>query len=149
MEQARATFLTTYLNWVKPSLLALLVGVVTTIFSLIGAASNAVPVILKTLNLPECFTYADAYGGTQSNFIKEGNVWREYARGAVAFQSEFEEIERSRNEILLRNLTRRETADWTSLVVYLPVCGGTARMSEGKPERWTDLEKVWKAPRGR
>ena len=54
MEQARATFLTTYMNWAKPSLLALLVGVLTTIFSLIGAASNAVPVILKTLNLPEC-----------------------------------------------------------------------------------------------
>jgi len=51
MEQARATFLATYLSWVKPSLLALLVGVLTTIFTLIGAASNAVPVILKTLNL--------------------------------------------------------------------------------------------------
>ena len=148
MEQARATFLTTYLNWAKPSLLALLVGVLTTIFSLIGAASNAVPVILKTLNLPECLTYADAYGGTQSDFKKEGNVWREYAPDAVAFQSEFKEIERNRNEILLRNLTRRETADWGTLVVYLPVCGGTARMSEGKPERWTDLEKVWKAQRG-
>jgi hypothetical protein len=149
MEQARATFLTTYMNWAKPSLLALLVGVLTTIFSLIGAASNAVPVILKTLNLPECLTYADAYGGTQSDFKKEGNVWREYAPDATAFQSEFKEIERNRNEILLRNLTPRETAaDWATLVVYLPVCGGTARMSEGKPERWTDLEKVWKAQRG-
>jgi hypothetical protein len=149
MEQARATFLTTYLNWARPSLLALLVGVLTTIFSLIGAASNAVPVILKTLNLPECLTYADAYGGTQSNFKKEGSVWREYAPDAVAFQNEFKEIERSRNEILLRNLTPRATApDWATLVVHLPVCGGTARMSEGMPERWTDLEQVWKAPRG-
>jgi hypothetical protein len=128
--------------------LALLVGVLTTIFTLIGAASNAVPVILKTLNLPECITYAEVYRGTQSDFRKEGAVWREYAPDATAFQSEFEEIERSRSEILLRNLTPREAADWTSLVVYLPVCGGTARMSEGKPERWTDLEKVWKAPRG-
>jgi hypothetical protein len=32
--------------------------------------------------------------------------------------------------------------------VHLPVCGGTARMSEGMPERWTDLEEVWKARRG-
>jgi hypothetical protein len=149
MEQARATFLTTYLNWVKPSLLAVLVGVLTTIFSLIGAASNAVPTILKTLNLPECLTYADTYQGTQSDFRKEGDVWREYAPDALAFQNEFTEIERSRTEILLRNRTRRETsADWATLVVYLPVCGGTARMSEGKPERWTDLEKVWKAKRG-
>jgi hypothetical protein len=149
MEQARTTFLMTYLNWAKPSLLALLVGVLTTVFSLIGAASNAVPVILKTLNLPECITYANAYGGTQSDFKKEGDAWREYAPGATAFQNEFKEIARSRTEILLRNLTpRAASADWPTLVVHLPVCGGTARMSEGMPERWTDLEEVWKARRG-
>ena len=73
MERARA-----YLSWVKPSLLVLLVGAVTTIFTMIGAASNAVPVILKTLNVPDCFTYADVYRGTQSDFKKEGAVWREY-----------------------------------------------------------------------
>jgi hypothetical protein len=55
----RTTFLNSRLRWVKPGLCALLVGVVTAISTVIGAASNAVPVILKTLNVPDCFTYAD------------------------------------------------------------------------------------------
>ena len=148
MEQTRATFLNRYLRWVKPSLLALLVGVLTTIFTLIGAASNAVPVVLKTLNLPDCFTYADVYRGTQSDFKKEGAVWREYAPDAVAYHYEFREVGRTRDEILLRNLTPREgLVDSASLVVHLPVCGGTAKLTEGLPERWTDLEEVWRASR--
>ena len=81
MERARA-----YLSWVKPSLLVLLVGAVTTIFTMIGAASNAVPVILKTLNLPACLTYADVYRGTQSDFKKEGDLWREYPPDTVAYR---------------------------------------------------------------
>jgi len=144
MEQARATFLTTYLSWAKPSLLALLVGVLTTIFTLIGAASNAVPVILKTLNLPACFT-SDVYGGTQTDFKKEGEVWREYVAETVAYRYEFREVRRTRDEIILRNLTPREPpADSASLVVHLPVCGGTAKVAEGLPEHSTDLEQVWR-----
>ena len=147
MEQAR-TFLTTYLSWVKPSTFALLVGVVTTISTVIGATSNAVPVVLKTLNLPDCFTYADVYRGTQSDFRKEGDVWREYPPDATAYDYEFREVRRTRDEILLRNLTHRDgVTDWATLVVHLPVCGGTARLSEGLPERWTDLEEVWRASR--
>ena len=148
MQQARTTFLHTYLRWVKPSLLALLVGVLTTSFTLIGAASNAVPVILKTLNLPDCFTYGDVYRGTQSDFKKEGALWREYPPDAAAFQYEFREVRRTRDEIMLRNLTPREgVADSASLVVHLPVCGGTAWLTEGLPERSTNLEQVWRAPR--
>ncbi len=72
MAHARATFLTTYLSWVKPSLLAVLLGGLTATFALVVQASNAVPVILKTLNIPACLTYADVYRGTQSDFRKEG-----------------------------------------------------------------------------
>ena len=148
MAHTRTTFLNSHLGWVKPGLWALLVGVVTTISTVIGAASNAVPVILKTLNVPDCFTYADVYPGTQSDFKKEGAVWREYAPDAVASNYEFKEVRRTRDEILLRNLTPREgLADSASLVVHLPVCGGTAKLTEGLPERWTDLEEVWRASR--
>jgi hypothetical protein len=156
MEQARPTFLTTYLSWIKPSLLALLVGVVTTISTLIGATSSAVPVILKTFNLPDCLTYADVYHGTQSDFRKEGAVWREYPADATAYDYEFREVRRTRDEILLRNLTPREGhPDSASLVVHLPVCGGTAKVTEGSKfsegaasERSTDFEEVWRATRG-
>jgi hypothetical protein len=144
MQHARATFLGTYLSWVKPSLLALLVGVLTTIFTLIGAASNAVPVILKTLNLPDCLTYADVYRGTQTDFKKEGEVWREYAPEAVVYQYEFKEVRRTRDEIMLRNLTPRKPPADSSLVVHLPVCGGTVKLTEGLPEQSTDLEQVWR-----
>jgi hypothetical protein len=148
MALARTTFLNSHLRWVKPGLWALLVGIVTTISTVIGAASNAVPLILKTLNVPDCFTYADVYPGTQSDFKKEGAVWREYAPDAVASNYEFEEVRRTRDEILLRDLTPREgVADSASLVVHLPVCGGTAKVTEALPERWTDLKKVWRASR--
>ena len=144
MALARTTFLNSHLRWVKPGLWALLVGVVTTISTVIGAASNAVPVILKTLNVPDCFTYADVYPGTQSDFKKEGAVWREYAPDAVASNYEFEEVRRTRDEILLRDLAPREgVADSASLVVHLPVCGGTAKLTEAL----TDLEEVWRASR--
>ena len=143
MEQARA-----YLSWVKPSLLVLLVGALTTIFSMIGAASNAVPVILKTLNLPACLTYGDVYRGTQSDFRKEGDLWREYPPDAVTYRYEFKEFLRTRDEIVMRNITPRDQpADWATLVVHLPVCGGIVKLTEGMPEHSTDLEEVWKARR--
>jgi len=150
MAHARATFLTTYLSWLKPSLLAVLLGGLTATGALVVQASNAVPVILKTLNIPACLTYSDVYRGTQSDFRKECGVWREYAPEAATFTYEFKEFLRTRDEILIRNLTPREQpADWATLVVHLPVCGGIVRMTEGMPEKSTDLEQVWRAPRAR
>ena len=150
MAHARATFLTTYLSWVKPSLLAVLLGGLTATFALVVQANNAVPVILKTLNIPACLTYADVYRGTQSDFRKEGVLWREYAPEAATFTYEFKEFLRTRDEILIRNLTPREQpADWATLVIHLPVCGGIVKMTEGMPEKSTDLEQVWRAPRAR
>jgi hypothetical protein len=144
MQQARANFLTTYLSWAKPSLLVLLVGVLTPILTLIVTAGNAFPLILKALNLPACVA-SDVYGGTQTDFRKEGEVWREYAPETVAYLYEFKEIRRTRDEIILRNLTRREPpADSATLVVHLPVCDGIARVAEGLPEHATDLELVWR-----
>jgi hypothetical protein len=62
----------------------------------IGTTSNAVPVIVKTLNVPDCFTYGDVYRGMQTDFKKEGAVWREYAPEAVASNYEFKEVRHSR-----------------------------------------------------
>jgi hypothetical protein len=145
MAHARVTSRNTNLSWVKPKFLALLVAVPTTTFALVSGASTAIPVILKTLNVPDCLTYANVYRGTQSDFKKEGGVWREYAPNAVAFNYEFSELKRTRDEIILRNLTPREgVTDSASLVVHLPVCGGTVKLTEGLPERSTDLEQVWR-----
>jgi hypothetical protein len=149
MEKARATFFATYLSGFRPNLLAMLFGGVTTataVFAMISQAGTAVPLILKTLNLPSCRT-SDVYRGTQTDFKKEGDVWHEYSPGVVASRYQFKEIKRTRDVIMLRNLTPRDTKDWETLTVHLPACDGTAKLSEGLPERWTNLQEVWRAPR--
>ena len=136
---------------VKSGLLALLVGALTTFFTVVGTVSTAVPgitsvgsIVFKTLGIPDCLSYADIYRGTQSDFKKEGAVWREYAPEAANYNYEFKEVRRTRDEIILRNMTpRKDVADAASLVVHLPVCGGTVILTEGLPERSTELQQVW------
>ncbi|MGJ4938973.1 hypothetical protein ACQR1W_00245 [Bradyrhizobium sp. HKCCYLS1011] len=141
---------------VAKSGLAFLAGVVTTVFAAIGAVNSAVPavstigaVVLKTFNIPACLSYADTFGGTQSSFRREGQIWHEYPRNAEAFSYEFKEIRRTREEILLLNVTSRpDVPDAASLVIHLPVCGGAAFLTEGRPERSTNLEQVWPERQG-
>jgi hypothetical protein len=96
----------------KAGWLAMAAGALTTVFAAIGAVNSVIPaasnigaVVLDTLNLPACLSYADRFGGTQSSFRKEGNVWREYPRGSETFSYEFKEIRRTRQEIMLWNVT--------------------------------------------
>ncbi|MGJ5178996.1 hypothetical protein ACQR16_13100 [Bradyrhizobium oligotrophicum] len=135
----------------KSGWLVMAAGALTTVFAAIGAVNSVIPaasnigaLVLDTLNLPACLTYADNFGGTQSSFRKEGNLWREYPRGSETFSYEFKEIRRTREEIMLWNVTpRTNVPDAASLVVHLPVCGGTAMLTEGLPERSTKLEEIW------
>lgn len=150
MAQARLTS-KTQSRWVKPGWLALLAGALTTFFAIVGTVSTAVPgianvssIFLKTFGIPDCLSYADIYRGTQSDFKKEGELWREYAPEAATYNYEFKEIRRTRDEIVLRNMTpRKDVPDSASLVVHLPVCGGTVILTEGLPERATKLEQAW------
>jgi hypothetical protein len=145
MEETRATFLSTILGWAKSNHLILLAGALTTIFGLIGSANSAVPVVLKAFNVPACYTYATLYRGAGSYFQHEGAVWREYPPEGGAYRFEFKEIERTRDQISLLNLTPRENMkDWQTLMVRLPVCGGTAKLYVGMPERSSNLEEVWR-----
>jgi hypothetical protein len=145
MEEARATFLNTILDWAKSNRIFVLAGALTTIFGLIGSANSAVPVVLKAFNVPDCYTYANLYRGAGSYFKHEGAVWREYPPEGGAYRFEFKEIQRTRDDISLVNLTPREgMKDWQSLMVRLPVCGGTAKLFIGMPERSFNLEEVWR-----
>jgi hypothetical protein len=118
----------------KAGWLAMAAGVLTTVFAAIGAVNSVVPAasnigaaVLDTLNVPACLSYADRYDGTQSSFRKEGDTWREYPRGSETHSYEFREIRRTRQEIMLWNVTpRANVPDAASLVVHLPVCGGMA-----------------------
>ena len=146
MEKAPSTFFATYLGGFKPNLAALLFGGVTAataVFAMITQASTAVPVIIDTLNLLTCRA-SDIYLGTQSDFKKEGEVWREYPAGTASYRYEFTEINRTYAKIVLRNFTPRDdTPDWKTLTVHLPACGGKVELKEGRPERTIILEEVW------
>jgi hypothetical protein len=149
MEDSRATVLNTglsaVLDWIKSNRLVF-AGALTTIFGLIASAGNVYPLVLEGLNLPDCLTYATIYRKPESYFKHEGGVWHEYfpSEGS-AYQFEFREVRRTRENIDLLNLTPRpEERDWASMIVRLPVCGGTAKLILGEPERTVDLAEVWR-----
>ena len=147
MEDARATFqneaLTTVSGWIKSNRLVAFATAFTTIFGLIAGASSAVPLVMKGLNLPACLTYANAYCTPHGCFKDEGDVWREYQPIGGPKMFEFREFQRTRESIDLVNLTPRpQEPHWNTLMVRLPVCGGTARLTVGVPEHWIDLAEV-------
>jgi hypothetical protein len=58
---------------------------------------------------------------------------------------EFKEVRRTPDIIDLLNLTPRPTErDWQTMIVRLPVCGGSAKIILGIPERESKLAEVWR-----
>jgi hypothetical protein len=132
-------------RWIKSKRLIVLAGALTTVFGLVISTSNVIPLILKALDRPDCLTYASIYRDPFSDFKLEGDVWREYPREGGAARYEFREVHRTRDNIDLLNLTPRpDTPDWKTLIVRLPVCGGTAKLTVGITEHWVDLYPVWR-----
>jgi hypothetical protein len=132
-------------GWIKSNPLIVLAGALTTIFGLIISTSNVVPVILKAIDRPDCFTYSSVYHGPWSEFRFEGGLWREYPREGGVYRYEFKEVHRNRDNIDMLNLTPRpDTKGWETLMVRLPVCGGTAKINIGIVQRWADLFQVWR-----
>jgi hypothetical protein len=134
----------TIANWIKLNPLFLVVGALTTTFGVVTSASTAVPVVLKTFNIPDCYSYADVYRGPWSKFKREGTAWREYPLKGGLPEYEFRELYRTRDHINLQNLTPRPHAGWDTLNVRLPACEGTARITIGIPEKWEDLYQIWR-----
>jgi hypothetical protein len=116
---------------------------VTTTFGLIASAGTVVPLVLGAVGLPRCLTYADVYNKPGSYFKKEGDVWREHFPDGTQYV--FKEVRRTPDIIDLLNLTPRPSErDWQTLIVRLPVCGGSAKIILGVPERQLDLAEVWR-----
>jgi len=137
------------LNWIKSnSIVATVLATVGLVTPIVGfvQASNVVPFALRTFAIPDCYKYADTYYDKWSEFRREGKMWREYPRAGGPYSYEFNEVHRTRDAIVLVNLTPRpEIPEWKTMVVSLPVCGGKARYAVGIPERWDDLFEVWTA----
>ena len=137
------TILGTLWSWIGTTRLVVLAGALATTFSLIANADKCIPVVLRALDLPDCYSYANVYDKPGSSFRKEDAVWREYPSDGGAPVFTFREIQRTREHIDLLNLTERPNEpDWKNLMVRLPVCGGTARLMF--PNRSLDLAEVWR-----
>jgi hypothetical protein len=144
MEDARATFPTAFWTWLGSNRLIVLAGALTTLFGLIISANNVLPVLFKMLDLPDCLSYASVYHLPWSSIKNEGGGnWREYPWDGTVVSFEFREFQRTRDNIDLLNLTpRAEIPGWKTMLVRLPVCGGTAEWTASNPEQWVPLGEL-------
>jgi len=144
MEDARTTSTTDFWSWVGSNRLIVLAGALTTLFGLIISANNVLPVVFKMFDLPDCLSYATVYRLPWSSIKNEGGgTWREYPWDGTAVAFEFREFQRTRENIDLLNLTpRAEVPEWKTMLVRLPVCGGTAKWTTSNPERWVLLGEL-------
>jgi hypothetical protein len=144
MEDARASFATTLWNWLGSNRLIVIAGALTTLFGLIISANNVLPVLFKMFDLPDCLSYASVYRLPWSSIKNEGGgTWREYPWDGTTVAFEFREFQRTRENIDLLNLTpRAEVPGWKTMLVRLPVCGGTAEWTVSNPEHWVPLGEL-------
>lgn len=117
--------------------------VLATVIGLIKGIPPAWGAISEWCGVPYCLTYGDVYYYATGKFSYIGNErWIE--NGAAVFS--FKESKRSRDWILLLNDTdrvKRPVGDQT-MIVRLPVCGGTAQWAHQNPGGWVDLYEVWR-----
>jgi hypothetical protein len=144
MEDARTSFATSLWNWLGSNRLIVLAGALTTLFGLIISANNVLPVLFKMFDMPDCLSYAAVYRLPWSSIKNEGGGnWREYPWDGSEVAFEFREFQRTRDNIDLLNLTpRAEIPGWKTMLVRLPVCGGTAQWTVSNPERWVPLGEL-------
>lgn len=144
MEDARTTSATDFWSWIGSNRLIVLAGALTTLFGLIISANNVLPVVFKMFDLPDCLSYATVYRLPWSSIKNEGGgSWREYPWDGTVVAFEFREFQRTRENIDLLNLTpRAEVPEWKTMLVRLPVCGGTAKWTTSNPEHWVPLGEL-------
>ena len=144
MEDARTSFATALWNWLGSNRLIVLAGALTTLFGLIISANNVLPVLFKMFDMPDCLSYASVYRLPWSSIKNEGGGnWREYPWDGTEVAFEFREFQRTRDNIDLLNLTpRAEIPGWKTMLVRLPVCGGTAQWTVSNPEHWVPLGEL-------
>ena len=82
---------------------------------------------------------SDVYYYYNGHFKRFGQKWTEFQ---PSIKYDFEEIFRDRNYIVILNKTPRDNPRWGSMLVRLPVCGGTAQWTYENPEQWTNLFQV-------
>ena len=123
-------------RWLRRNPIYTLAGFIASVIGIVAG----LPAVLKFFNIPECITYSDIYYYHDGHFKKrDDNKWIEYQKH-VRFS--FREMHRSRDYITLINETPRNDPRWASMLVRLPVCGGTAQWAYQNPEEWVNLFQV-------
>jgi hypothetical protein len=133
--------LRTALWWIKNNPIWSLMGGAASILGLVAGVPPAWLAVSQALNIPSCVTYSNIYYDSNGHFKKEGNNWTEYQ---VDTKYLFRELSRLRDYITLLNLTPREDPRWKTMLVRLPVCGGTVQWTYQDPENWVDLTTVFR-----
>jgi hypothetical protein len=131
----------TTVRWVKNNPIWSLVGGAASILGLVAGVPPACLAISQALNIPSCVTYSNTYYDSYGHFKKENDNWTEYQANAKLL---FAEFSRMRDYITLLNLSPRADPRWATMLVRLPVRGGTAQWTYQNPENWVDLTTVFR-----
>jgi hypothetical protein len=140
-----AARLVSLLRWIKRNPAYSLLGVIASVAGAIAGLPAAWHAATLILGIPECGKYSDIYyyynGHFKNNHDEknQGEKWTEYQK-TTTFS--FKELDRTRDYIVLLNLTPRQDPRWQSMLVRLPACGGTAQWTYENPEQWIDLFQV-------
>jgi hypothetical protein len=127
-------------EWLKKNPIYTAIGVLGTVFGFIKGIPPAWTAISETFGIPECVTVSDRYYYYSGHFTNtRPDTWVEFQPAA---KLNFLEINRNRNYVILLNKTPRADPRWESMLVRLPICGGTAQWTYENPQQWVDLFDV-------
>ena len=127
------------MRWVRRNPLFGVAAITAPILGVVTAIPQAWPAIAAMTGLPHCLSYSDIYYYHNGHFLNAGAQWIEYQR---TVQLTFQEMYRNPDYIVLVNKTQRTDPRWESMLVRLPVCGGTAQWTYENPQQWIDLYDV-------
>lgn len=127
------------IDWVRRNPAYGLIAVMAPVVAVIAGVPKAWDAVAQIFDIPKCFTYSDTYYYYNGHFKQIDTGWIEYQPSA---KINFVEFQRDKEYIILVNRTPRVDPRSDSMLVRLPVCGGTAQWTYENPERWVDLYQI-------
>lgn len=128
-----------FVRWLRSHPLIVLFGVFSTVVGILKGLMPALEAFTAVLGVPACFSYADKYTYSTGHFQRDGKHWTEVNEAEYRFV----ETHRDRNYIILLNITPR-VGNPPTMILRIPVCGGTLQWTYQNPQRWIDLYEVWR-----
>jgi hypothetical protein len=122
------------------------ISVAGTLLGVIAALPSAVSAIEEIGGWPKCLHYSASYRYATGVFQQTGkDHWteRDIENVPPTFTFEFKELYREREYITIQNLTFRPEHPQGTMLVRIPVCGGTIQLTYENPQRWIDLYQSW------